>query len=585
MKRLMALCLALMLLVCAIPMRQADAAANMTATVKGGWLNLRTAPRTSASIIDSFYTGTKVTILGSSGSWYYVSVGGKTGYMLGTYLNINADTGNNNAPSGNLNITAWVTSQNGGTVRLRKGPGTTYGIIANYAPGTQVTILAKGSNWYQISVNGKVGYMMSTYLTTTKPGTSGGTGSGDSSVSGGSVAYVWSANGGVVNLRTGAGKNYGVVGQYSPGTAATILAYGATWCYVRIGTRSGYMMTDFLRSDNNTTPGGSTTTPSGGYVAYVTSTNGGGVNMRTGAGKSYRSLGLLPVGTQVTVLEHNAKWDKIRFGTTDGYMDNSFLTTIAPGDSSDTPSTPSSYTARVYVATNSYPVKMRKGAGTNFAVITSVPQGTKVTVISVSNGWAYINYNGTTGYMMASFLIRETTDVTAVSLNATSAKPGDTLTATVTPAGATVTYSWVDSAGNVLASTSTYTVKTEDIGKKIAVRVTGTGNYSGNVISPYITVSEATKTALTKVTIANGTAPVVGQVLTASVTPNGATATYRWFRGDGKQVGTSSSYEVSKDDVGYVLYCIATGLGDYTGEVKSEATGVVRMEATKTDLK
>ena len=586
MKRLMALCLALMLLVCAIPMQQADAATNMTATVKGGWLNLRTAPRTSAAIIDSFYTGTKVTILGSSGSWYYVSVGGKTGYMLGTYLNINADSGNTNAPSGNLNITAWVTSQNGGTVRLRKGPGTTYGIIASYAPGTQVTILAKGSNWYQISVNGKIGYMMSTYLTTTKPGTSGDTGSTPSTGSG-SVAYVWSANGGVVHLRLGAGKNYGIIGSYSPGTAATILTYGTTWCYVRIGTRSGYMMTDFLRTDGTTTPGtGTPSTPSGGYVAYVTSANGGGVNMRTGAGKSYRSLGLLPVGTQVTVLEHNARWDKIRFGTTDGYMDNSFLTTIAPGGSADTPSTPSSYTARVYVATNSYPVKMRKGAGTGYAVITSVPQGSKVTVMSVSNGWAYISYNGITGYMMSSFLIRETTDVTAVSVNTTTAKPGDTLTATVTPAGATVTYTWVDSANNVLATTSTYTVKTEDVGKKIAVRVTGTGSYSGNVISPYVTISEKAKVELTKVTISCGTAsPVVGQVLTASVTPNGATATYVWYRGDGTKVGTSSSYEVSKDDVGYVLYCIATGLGDYAGEVKSQATGVVRREATPTDLK
>ena len=403
MKRLMAFCLALMLLVCAMPMRQADAA-NMTATVKGGWLNLRSAPSMTASIINSYYTGTKVTILEQSGSWYRVKVGSRTGYMLGSYLNFNADTGSTDAPTGNLNIPAWVTSS-GGTVRLRKGPGTTYAIIANYKPGTPVTILAKGNNWYQIKVNGTVGYMMSAFVTTTAPGSSGGS-AGNPPSSGSSTAYVWSANGGVVNLRTGAGKNFGIIGRYSPGTAATILTYGTTWCYIRIGTRSGYMMTEFLRTDGSSS-GGTTTPPTGGYVAYVTSTNGLGVNMRSGAGKSFRVLAVLPVGTQVTVLQHNAQWDKIRFGTTDAYMDNSFLTTIAPDGSSST--SPSSYTARVYVATNSYPVKMRKGPGTNYSVITSLAQGTLVQVLSVSNGWAYINYNGTTGYMMAIYLVREAT--------------------------------------------------------------------------------------------------------------------------------------------------------------------------------
>ncbi|MCH5286103.1 MAG: SH3 domain-containing protein [Christensenellaceae bacterium] len=581
MKRLMAFCLALMLLVCAVPMRQADAA-SMTATVKGGWLHLRQSPSTSSAIISSYYTGTKVTILGSSGSWYHVKVGSKTGYMMASYLNVNADSGSTSAPSGNLNITAWVTSANGGNVRMRSGPSTNYSVLASYKVGTQVTILAKGTYWFQISVNGKVGYMMSSYLTTTAPGSSSGSSDLPSGGSG-YIAYVWAANGGTVNLRLGAGKNFSVIGSYSVGTPVTVLTYGTTWCSVRVGTRTGYMMTEFLRTDNASS-GGATTSPSGGYVAYVTSTNGKGVNLRSGAGKSYRVIAVLPVGTQLTVLQHNAKWDMVRFGTTDGYMDNSFLTTIAPdGSASDTPS--GSYTATVYCATNSFPVRMRKGAGTGFAVIASVPQGAKVTVMSVSNGWAYITYNGTTGYMMASFLLRNTTDVTAVAVNTYTAKPGDTLTATTTPAGATVTYSWVDSQGNVLAATSTYTVRTDDVGKQIAVRVVGTGDYSGNVISPYVTIVEAAKTELTGVTISNGISPVVGQVLTASVTPAGATATYRWFRGDGTQVGTSSSYEVSEKDLGYVLYCVATGLGDYSGEVKSEATGVVRAEATKTDLK
>ena len=405
MKRLMAICLALVLLMGVMPMPQADAATNMTATVKGGWLNLRESPSTSAKSLGSYFTGTKVTILGSSGSWYYVQVGNKSGYMLGSYLTVNADSGSSNAPSGNLNITAWITSDNGLNVRLRSGPSTAYGVLASYAVGTKVTILAKGTYWFQISVNGKIGYMMSKYLTTTQPGSSGSSGGG--SISGVGTAYVYASNGGNVNLRAGAGKNFDVIGSYSVGTQVTVLTYGATWSYVRVGTRTGYMMTDYL---TNTAPsGGSSTTPppaTGSYVAYVTSANGLNVNLRSGAGKSYRAIASLPVGTQVTVLRHNATWDYIRYGTTDGYMQNTFLTTTPPS-STTPPSTTGSYYATVFTSANTYPVKMRAGAGTSFGVLASVPQGTKVLVVSVSNGWAYINYNGITGYMMQSFLVAD----------------------------------------------------------------------------------------------------------------------------------------------------------------------------------
>ena len=402
MKRLMAICLALVLLICAMPMPQADAATNMTATVKGGWLNLRESATTNSKSLGCYYTGTKVTILGSSGSWYYVKVSGKTGYMLGTYLKVNADTGSTNAPTGNLNITAWVTSGNGGNVRLRSGPSTAYSVLASYAVGTKVTILAKGTYWFQISVNGKIGYMMSQYLTTTQPG-SGSSGSATPPTASGSTAYVYAANGGNVNLRSGASKSYGVLGSYSVGTQVTVLSYGATWSYIRVGTRTGYMMTEFLTT--NAPSGGTTTTPpaTGSYVAYVTSTNGLGVNMRTGAGKSFRVITTLPVGTQVTVLRHNATWDYIRFGTTDGYMLNTFLTTIPP-TGTEAPSA-NGYYATVFVATNSSPVRMRSGPSTGYGVLANVPQGTKVLVLSESNGWCFINYNGATGYMMKKFLV------------------------------------------------------------------------------------------------------------------------------------------------------------------------------------
>lgn len=51
-------------------------------------------------------------------------------------------------------------------------------------------------------------------------------------------------------------------------------------------------------------------------------------------------------------------------------------------------------------------VRMRSGAGTNFAVVASVPIGTKVDVVEHGAEWDRIIYNGKNGYMMNKFLTK-----------------------------------------------------------------------------------------------------------------------------------------------------------------------------------
>ncbi|WP_394866428.1 C40 family peptidase, partial [Paraclostridium bifermentans] len=49
-------------------------------------------------------------------------------------------------------------------------------------------------------------------------------------------------------------------------------------------------------------------------------------------------------------------------------------------------------------------VNFRQGPGTNYSVIRSLSRGTQVGVISESNGWSKINYNGTIGYVSSQYL-------------------------------------------------------------------------------------------------------------------------------------------------------------------------------------
>ena len=88
------------------------------------------------------------------------------------------------------------------------------------------------------------------------------------------------------------------------------------------------------------------------------------------------------------------------------------------------------------------------------------------------------------------------------------------------------------------------------------------------------------KTPLTSVSI-NGTAQV-GQTLTANIQPAGATATYKWKQADTDSgnytdiaSATQSSYQLQAAQQGKYIKVEATGSGDYSGTVLSNATTAV----------
>ena len=161
MKRFLSVVLALTLLLSLAP-TTSSMALSKYATVQGGWLRMRSDASFNASTINSYYTGTQVEILGASGSWYHVKApDGRSGYMYGSYLNFSGGSGGG---GGGSTGDATVISDNGYGVRLRRGPGTGYGVIRSYAVGTRATVLQSGSTWSKIQIGGTVGYMMNQFL-------------------------------------------------------------------------------------------------------------------------------------------------------------------------------------------------------------------------------------------------------------------------------------------------------------------------------------------------------------------------------------------------------------------------------------
>lgn len=498
MKRIVAMILTLALALCLLAAPAAQAATYATAVVKGGWLRLRAEASYNAETISAYYTGTSVTILGGSGEWFYVSTpDGKNGYMHSDFLTV---TGSITGGQLDENTQAYVTSSNGKSVRMRTGPSQQYSVIASYPVGTPVTILISGEDWCKIRIDGRTGYMMTEFITTT-----GAPEAGENN-----VAYVTSSNGLGVRMRSGASKLYSTLATYSVGTKVTILEWGKTWTKIRVNNLTGYMMTEFL------------TTKAPSMVSSV-------------------------------VLNDSAVWP----GET-------LYATVKPNGASVTYEWLNDQGVRVGTG-SSYTVR-NSDAGRRIRVRVT---GAGNTTGSAVSGWATVQGNGN----ISTFY-----QLTGVKISDTTPTVGQTLTATITPAGATVNISWFRDDGVFVGSGSTYTVHSTDAGRRLYVWAEGTGATTGNATSAYtqaVTAAAVQQTALQKVTISD-TTPTIGQTLTATLTPAGATASITWCSSDGRVLGYGATYTVKQSDAGYGLCAYATGTGNTTGAIVSSMTSAVQ---------
>ena len=190
-----------------------------------------------------------------------------------------------------------------------------------------------------------------------------------------------------VNFRTGAGTNYSSMGVLDKGTKVTYLSESGNWTKVQYNSKTGYICSDYLEKEQSTSS----------KTMYVTPDVG--LNMRKGAGTSYAVITKLSKGTAVTVHSTSNGWSKITANGVNGYVSSQYLSSTKPSSSNGTTST----TSTMYV-TPDVGLNVRKGAGTNYSVVTTLSKGTAVTVHSTSNGWSKITANGIEGYVSSQYL-------------------------------------------------------------------------------------------------------------------------------------------------------------------------------------
>ena len=297
MKRVLSILLAVLLLAGALPM-SAMASSRKTVYISStgsGTLNLRAGPGKDYDVRGYVNHGDCVTQIDTSGIWSKVRTeAGKTGWIKTKYID-----GTTRA----LGTGTKTVKTSGGSVNLRSGPGSDYGIRGSVWNGAKVKVLNTEDNWVRVRVlsTDETGWMLAKYI-------GAGGGSPEPVTPSGESREVCRVTAVSLNVRAGAGTGYAVKGALYEGQAFKVTGTSGNW--YRIEAFDG--LTGWI-SKTYTAPGA---------TATVTA---GSLNVRSKPGTSGSVVKSLPYGAKVSVSSVTGNWARVTHGGVSGYASLNYL--------------------------------------------------------------------------------------------------------------------------------------------------------------------------------------------------------------------------------------------------------------------
>ncbi|WP_369901792.1 SH3 domain-containing protein [Bacillus manliponensis] len=245
------------------------ASGNYTVNVSS--LRVRTGPSTSHTTLGSVRKGQVVQVTGEVQDWFKINYGGQTAYISKDYVSKGGSDANAGQTNGQNNNN--VTVQTDGTyvvdttsLRVRTGPATYHSVMGGVLKGQTLQVTGVENGWFKVNHQGRTGYVSSEYVKFVKGGTPSQPETSNPSTGGAVGDYYINVS--ALNVRSGAGTNYGVIGALSKGTKVQVLSEQSGWSKVNYNGKTGYIATKYL----------SQTPVSGGQVTPPTSGSNGGNN-------------------------------------------------------------------------------------------------------------------------------------------------------------------------------------------------------------------------------------------------------------------------------------------------------------------
>ncbi len=248
-------------------------------------------------------------------------------------------------------------------VNVRSGPDNACAVVTVMRKGASAEKLGNSGNWVKVKVknSGKTGYVYGRYL---KDAAGAKTGVEKKTIS------ITASS---LHVRSGPGTKYSTLGYLKKGDQAVAVELSGGWYKIEYKGKYGYISSKYAKDVTKT--------------VEITASS---LNVRSGPGTTYPSIGLLKKGKTATAVAETADWYKIEYKDGYGYISKTYAKVVTPPAAGKT----------VTVTAN---LHVRSGPGKQYASLGILKKNSTVSVSGKKNGWYTIQYNGKTGYISAKY--------------------------------------------------------------------------------------------------------------------------------------------------------------------------------------
>ncbi len=381
---------------------------------QSGSLNMRQFPQAGSTILTTIPKGAVVSVTSKGDTWSGVRYAGYDGYVMTAFLSF--DDGTSASDTDETVVTTATVYTESGSLNLRQQPKAGSAIYCTIPRLTVIDVHSKGSEWCQVTYTGITGYVMTAFLSFSEAGDTGATDDTSDAQDSETVTAVVTTESGSLNLRAEALAGSGVLTRIPKGETIVVLQRLSEWTYTVYQDYYGYVMNAFLTFSGDSNGETTDTDP----VSATVTTKSGSLNLRDAPYGSV--LTQIPQNTVVDVYSHGAVWCYLSYNDIFGYVMTEYLTFTADsaqqsaqsGESSDTSNSSAQDTqaqsASATVAVGSGSLNLRMAKSETAGVLTTIPNGTVVSLLVQGSEWCKVSYGAYQGYVQTQYLCFSTAD-------------------------------------------------------------------------------------------------------------------------------------------------------------------------------
>ncbi|MEZ7794877.1 SH3 domain-containing protein, partial [Niallia circulans] len=320
-------------------------------------------------------------------------------------------------------VTKYVEVNKGSVLNVRVGPSISTSVVTTLKAGEKVSVLSETNGWSKVDVDGKIGYVSSSYLTTKQESF---------------VKYVSIDPSSTLNVRESASTKANIVTKLKNNTKVEVISESNGWAKIKVNGINGYVSSQYIKavqSEEKKTTNSSNKQQK--VTKYVNVDTGSSLNLRNSPSNSASIIVKLAKDVPVTVYSESNGWSKVEAYGKQGYVATQYLAEkkgTSSTEKKDKTKTSASKeataktTAKYVNVEKKSSLNVRKEASTNSSILTKLSRGTEVKVLSSANGWDKVTVSGKTGYVSSSYLSEKKITEATTNNKATEKDSGNTPT-------------------------------------------------------------------------------------------------------------------------------------------------------------